>query len=81
MTDLDFLRIPEGLVIIEASYFPVEDAGLPMPELGIDVTISMQALVRKGQLYIPGGTSKVRRPVFSHAIPISLIIHFLTCAR
>lgn len=46
-----------------------------MPELGIDVTIPIQALVSKGQLYVPGGRSKVRKrflhsPIVSHTFMI-----------
>ncbi|KAL5514291.1 hypothetical protein ACEPAG_2379 [Sanghuangporus baumii] len=48
----------DGLVILEARYFPIEDNGTPMPDLGMDVTKAVQALVHNGQLYIPGETSK-----------------------
>jgi len=47
----------EGLVILEASYGPTD----PDPEardLVQDVTIAIQALVHKSQLYIPGHRSK-----------------------
>ncbi|KAI5120611.1 hypothetical protein M0805_008087 [Coniferiporia weirii] len=46
-----------GLVILEALYFPLED-GLPMADLGINVTIPVQSLVHNGQLFIPGRRSK-----------------------
>ncbi|KAL5521675.1 hypothetical protein ACEPAF_2423 [Sanghuangporus sanghuang] len=48
----------DGLVILEARYFPIEDNGIPMPDLGIDVTKAVQALVHNRQLYIPGESSK-----------------------
>ncbi|KAL5476860.1 hypothetical protein ACEPAI_3046 [Sanghuangporus weigelae] len=48
----------DGLVILEARYFPIEDNGTLMPDLGMDVTKAVQALVHDGQLYIPGETSK-----------------------
>ncbi|KAI9508089.1 hypothetical protein F5148DRAFT_1275922 [Russula earlei] len=47
----------EGLVILEASYGPTD----PDPEardLIVDVTVAIQALVRKSQLYIPGHRPK-----------------------
>lgn len=49
-----------GLVILEASYGPSErdeaTAGLD-----VDVTVPLQALVHRSQLYIPGRRSKVSR--------------------
>lgn len=48
----------EGLVVLEASYGPID----PDPEardLVVDVTVAIQALVHKSQLYIPGHRSKV----------------------
>ena len=48
-----------GLVITEALYFPINDEGLPLSELQLNVTVPLQADVRDGQLYIPGGRSKV----------------------
>ncbi|TFY75673.1 hypothetical protein EWM64_g8339 [Hericium alpestre] len=48
-----------GLVIMEATYGPMA----PDPELRdlmVDVTIPLQALVHKSQLYIPGHRTKVR---------------------
>jgi Domain of unknown function (DUF3395) len=53
----------EGLVILEASYGPID----PDPEardLVVDVTVAIQALVHKSQLYIPGHRSKVCGPRF-----------------
>ncbi|KAI0305326.1 hypothetical protein B0F90DRAFT_1703523 [Multifurca ochricompacta] len=47
----------EGLVILEASYGPTD----PDPEakdLVVDVTVAIQALVHKSQLYIPGERPK-----------------------
>ncbi|KAH9992284.1 hypothetical protein BJV77DRAFT_439991 [Russula vinacea] len=47
----------EGLVVLEASYGPID----PDPEardLVVDVTVAIQALVHKSQLYIPGHRSK-----------------------
>jgi hypothetical protein len=63
-------RSYEGLVVLEASYGPTD----PDPEaraLIVDVTVPIQALVHKSQLYIPGHRSKVRTlslmtGVFSH---------------
>ena len=49
----------EGLVVLEASYGPID----PDPEardLVVNVTVAIQALVHKSQLYIPGHHSKVR---------------------
>jgi DnaJ family protein C protein 11 len=51
-------RCFEGLVVLEASYGPIA----PDPEardLVVDVTVAIQALVHKSQLYIPGHRSKV----------------------
>jgi hypothetical protein len=53
----------EGLVILEASYGPTD----PDPEardLVVDVTVAIQALVHKSQLYIPGHRPKVCRARF-----------------
>jgi DnaJ homolog subfamily C member 11 len=50
----------EGLVVLDASYGPID----PDPEarqLVVDVTVAIQALVHKSQLYIPGHRSKVCR--------------------
>ena len=52
-------RSREGLVVLEASYGPTD----PDPEaraLIVDVTVAIQALVHRSQLYIPGHRSKVR---------------------
>lgn len=52
-------RSYEGLVVLEASYGPTD----PDPEaraLLVDVTVPIQALVHRSQLYIPGHGSKVR---------------------
>ena len=51
-------RSREGLVVLEASYGPTD----PDPEaraLIVDVTVAIQALVHRSQLYIPGHRSKV----------------------
>jgi DnaJ homolog subfamily C member 11 len=51
-------RYCKGLVVLEASYGPTD----PDPEardLVVDVTVAIQALVHKSQLYIPGHRSKV----------------------
>ncbi|KAI0264666.1 hypothetical protein BC834DRAFT_956433 [Gloeopeniophorella convolvens] len=50
-------RYCEGLVVLEASYGPTD----PDPEardLVVDVTVAIQALVHKSQLYIPGHRPK-----------------------
>ena len=56
-----------GLIILEATYFPLEDNGQPLPNLGLDVTIPLQALVQKSQLFVPAG-----RPKVSQLFPRSL---------
>lgn len=58
---IDRKRPCEGLVVLEASYGPSD----PDPEaraLIVDVTVAIQALVYKSQLYIPGHRSKVCMP-------------------
>ena len=65
-------RSYEGLVVLEASYGPTD----PDPEaraLLVDVTVPIQALVHKSQLYIPGHRSKVRMPSL-----MTGVIFFLT---
>jgi hypothetical protein len=48
----------EGLVVLEASYGPM-DSDPEARDLAVDVTVAIQALVHKSQLYIPGHRSKV----------------------
>lgn len=48
-----------GLVILEAWYGPEEQVE-GFESLDLNVTIPIQVLVRKSQLYIPGRRSKVR---------------------
>ena len=50
-----------GLLIKEAVYFPLDENGVPLEELGLDVSVPMQALVKNSQIYIPAGRSKVGR--------------------
>lgn len=52
------MGFPLGLVILEAWYGPAERDS-DSEGLDLNVTISMQALVNKSQLYIPGRRSKV----------------------
>jgi len=47
----------EGLVVLEASYGPI-DSDPEARDLAVDVTVAIQALVHKSQLYIPGHRSK-----------------------
>ncbi|TFK41618.1 hypothetical protein BDQ12DRAFT_710665 [Crucibulum laeve] len=74
----------DGLVIKEAAYGPVtEERGDGMEELFIDVTIPIQALVRKSRLYIPGGT-KAGLQGFSDPSPFTdnvLRVHYLFHGR
>lgn len=50
----------QGLVVQEATYGAAEtELEDPDERLLLDVTIPVQALVRRSQLYIPGGDSKV----------------------
>jgi DnaJ homolog subfamily C member 11 len=51
-------RFFEGLVVSKASYGPM-DSDPEARDLAIDVTVAIQALVHKSQLYIPGHRSKV----------------------
>ncbi|KAH9171068.1 hypothetical protein EDB89DRAFT_1192482 [Lactarius sanguifluus] len=58
----------EGLVVLEASYGPTD----PDPEaraLVVDVTVAIQALVHKSQLYIPGHRSKSGLQGFYDPVP------------
>jgi DnaJ family protein C protein 11 len=67
-------RCFEGLVVLEASYGPID----PDPEardLVVDVTVAIQALVHKSQLYIPGHRSKVWWARF-WALLLFLIIYY-----
>ncbi|KAF8899764.1 hypothetical protein CPB84DRAFT_1779906 [Gymnopilus junonius] len=61
-----------GLVIQEAAYGP-EEVELDGPEESVllDVTIPVQALVRKSQLHIPGGDSKAALQGFSDPAPFA----------
>ncbi|KAI0249743.1 hypothetical protein BJV78DRAFT_1224510 [Lactifluus subvellereus] len=47
----------EGLVVLEAVYGPI-DSDPEARDLVVDVTVAIQALVHKSQLYIPGHHSK-----------------------
>ena len=47
-----------GLVILEALYGPLE-RDEAAEGLDLDVTVALQALVHRSQLYIPGRRSKV----------------------
>ncbi|KAN0136856.1 DnaJ domain containing protein [Lactarius tabidus] len=61
-------KIKEGLVVLEASYGPTD----PDPEaraLIVDVTVPIQALVHKSQLYIPGHRSKSGLQGFYDPVP------------
>lgn len=61
-------KIKEGLVVLEASYGPTD----PDPEaraLVVDVTVPIQALVHKSQLYIPGHRSKSGLQGFYDPVP------------
>lgn len=49
-----------GLVILEASYFPLDESGDIVKDLEVDVSCPLQALVQNGQLFVPGGRPKVR---------------------
>ncbi|EDR09519.1 uncharacterized protein LACBIDRAFT_318663 [Laccaria bicolor S238N-H82] len=66
-------RGKEGLVIEEAMYGAAE-ADEAARNLSLNVTTPVQALVRKSQLYIPGGT-KVSDRNFDHPILIPFLIH------
>lgn len=57
-----------GLVIQEAWYGPSE-RGEDCESLDVNVTIPVQVLVNKSQLYIPGRRSKVR------SLSVYLFIH------
>ena len=57
-----------GLVIIDARYGPAEN-GDALQGLTIDVTIPLQALVTKSQLYIPGRRSKVSSRTYHTSMP------------
>lgn len=58
-----------GLIIQEATYGPAETELEDLDEgLWLDVTIPVQALVRKSQLHISGGDSKVGEETFSHSL-------------
>ncbi|KAH9962184.1 hypothetical protein BC827DRAFT_232105 [Russula dissimulans] len=65
----------EGLVILEASYGPT-DLDPEARDLVQDVTIAIQALVHKSQLYIPGHRSKVRRARFRAPLHVFYIWSF-----
>ena len=55
----DMPALVTGLVITDARYGPA-DGDDARQGLTIDVTVPLQALVTKSQLYIPGRRSKVR---------------------
>ncbi|KAI0030357.1 hypothetical protein K488DRAFT_87852 [Vararia minispora EC-137] len=57
-----------GLVILEALYGPTDSAP-EARDLMIDVTVPLQALVYKSQLYIPGHRSKAGLPGFYDPAP------------
>ncbi|KAI0071272.1 DnaJ-domain-containing protein [Panus rudis PR-1116 ss-1] len=59
----------DGLVITEAWYGPSDRSDNTCEGLDIDVTIPLQALVNKGQLYIPGRRSKTGLQGFYDPIP------------
>ncbi len=59
-----------GLVIIDARYGPAEKAD-ETDGMQIDVTVPLQALVSKSQVYIPGRRSKVS-PNFNYRSPLRL---------
>ena len=66
-----------GLVIIDARYGPT-DNGEALQGLTIDVTVPLQALVSKSQLYIPGRRSKVSSITHCvHAVLPPLFLHFV----
>ena len=52
-----------GLVILEALYGPLE-RDEAAEGLDLDVTVALQALVHRSQLYIPGRRSKVSSHLF-----------------
>lgn len=58
----------QGLVITEALYFPINEEDRPVAEMQFDVTVPLQADVRDGQLYMPGGQSKVCHPYFDQSL-------------
>ena len=55
-SDMDAMY--SGLVILEALYGPLE-RDEAAEGLDLDVTVALQALVHRSQLYIPGRRSKV----------------------
>ncbi|KAH9477784.1 DnaJ-like protein subfamily C member 11-like protein [Psilocybe cubensis] len=75
----------EGLIIQEATYGVAEsELGEGKDALSLDVKIPLQALVRKSQLHIPGGTSKTALQGFSDPAPFaskSLRIRYLFRGR
>ena len=55
---------------MNAIYAPLEQDGVVIESLAVDVTTSLQALVHSSQLYIPPGRPKVSFPIllsFAHS--------------
>jgi len=62
-------RDRDGLVILEASYFPLDESGDIVKDLEVDVACPLQALVQNGQLFVPGGRPKSALRGFYDPLP------------
>lgn len=79
-------RDRDGLVILEASYFPLDENGDIIKDLEVDVSCPLQALVQNGQLFVPGGRPKSALRGFYDPLPdckkrLAVRYDFRSCAH